>query len=70
MKKKPSLSPQKIRGNENAWYYEDATGITVVSEARDANGKYLGVTMQTRLLWKQIMKSASRCGITPEQPTP
>jgi hypothetical protein len=64
---RPSLNPQKLTGNEAAWYYEDRGGITVVTEARDKEGKYLGVTMQTRIPWSMILKSASRCGKIAEQ---
>lgn len=61
-RRRPSRNPQKIRGTEFSWYYEDKDGITVVSEARDKDGKYLGATMQTRIPWSALLKSAFRCG--------
>jgi hypothetical protein len=60
-KSKPSISPQHLPGQPHAWYYEDRSGITVVVEARDRAGRYLGVTMQPRIPWSLLLKSASRC---------
>lgn len=57
---KPSRHPQNI--SKTAWYYENPRSISVLVEARDANGHHLKTT-EVRIPWSRLLKTAKRCGI-------
>ena len=56
--KNGSNKPKKI--TDEAWWYEDAGGISVIHELR-TNGHYIR-TDTLRIPWHKLMLAAKRCG--------
>lgn len=53
----PSLAPQRLPRQPDAWYYEDLKGITLIVHAGTE-------TKSVRISWWRLLKSATRCGWT------
>lgn len=53
------LEPHHVRDDANTWWYEEAYGISVITENRTQNGTYIG-TKTIKISWTELRAALKR----------